>query len=70
MDKYSCTIVDEDGFTVEEFQHIQTSLNNAKRFELMILEGVRARDNAKRFFYSDNQQLRVGKLYGSNSNRL
>lgn len=52
MNKYICTIVDGDGFTVEEFQHKQSSLEAAERFELMILEAVRKRDNEPRFFYS------------------
>ena len=51
METYNCTIVDAEGFTVEDFQHKQTSHNKAEAFELLILEAVRERDNAPRFFY-------------------
>ena len=49
MDNYICTITDSEGFTVEEFQHRQTSLNKAEAFELLVLEAVRVRDSEPRF---------------------
>lgn len=53
MKTYICTIVDSEGFTVEEFQHKQQSLNDAERFELLILEAVKARDLVPRFIAAD-----------------
>ena len=53
MEIYHCTIVDSEGYTVEDFQHKQASHNKAEAFELLILEAVRKRDNQPRFFYSE-----------------
>ena len=53
MDDYICTIVDSDGFTVEEFKHRQTSLDDAERFELLVLKAVQLRDLEPRYIAGD-----------------
>ena len=49
---YICTIVDKDGFVVEEFKHRQYTLSDAEKFETMILEAIRTRDSEPRFIMS------------------
>ena len=49
MEIYICTIVDNEGFTVEEFKHKQSSLEDAERFELMVLGAIWVRDDEPRF---------------------
>lgn len=41
--EYLCTIVDSNGFVVEEFKHRQPNTLAASKFESMVLEAVRGR---------------------------